>query len=69
MITGELKNAVRDEIGRRIENAGGRVSSSVSKKTNYLVVGEEPGSKLEKAIRLGIKIIREDELKRMFNHG
>lgn len=59
VITGKLKNKKRDEMKQLIENYGGKVSSSVSSKTNYLIVGEDAGSKLDKAISLGIEIIDE----------
>ena len=52
-----------------IEDAGGVVSGSVSSKTNYLVAGESPGSKLDKAIALGVPIINEAELKTLISSG
>jgi DNA ligase (NAD+) len=51
----------RDEAGDRIRELGGKVSGSVSKKTDYVVVGEDAGSKLRKATELGIRIVEEDE--------
>ena len=66
VITGTLSMG-RDEFRNHIESLGGTVSESVSKKTDYLVLGENPGSKYEKAKTLGIKIISEDELNEMFN--
>jgi DNA ligase (NAD+) len=48
-----------------IEDAGGKVSGSVSKKTNFVVAGEEAGSKLDKARELGVAVIDEDALKKM----
>jgi DNA ligase (NAD+) len=51
----------RDQAKETIEELGGNVSSSVSRQTDYLVVGEEPGSKLEKARELGVKTIPEQE--------
>ncbi|MDE5600772.1 MAG: NAD-dependent DNA ligase LigA, partial [Oscillospiraceae bacterium] len=59
VITGKLKNKKRDEMKQLIENHGGKVSSSVSSKTNYLIAGEDAGSKLDKAISLGIEVIDE----------
>ncbi len=64
-MTGTLPNLTREEAQARIEKAGGKVLKSVSKKTNYLVAGEEAGSKLDKAKELGIKIIDEAELNGM----
>jgi DNA ligase (NAD+) len=65
VLTGTLPNYSREQAREMIEDAGGRVTGSVSKKTDYLVVGSEPGSKLEKARQLGIKIIDEGELLRL----
>ena len=66
VITGTLSMG-RDEFRNKIESLGGKVSESVSKKTDYLVLGENPGSKYTKAQELGIKIINEEELNEMFN--
>ena len=65
VITGTLSLS-RDVIKDKIESVGGKVSDSVSKKTDYLVLGENPGSKYDKAISLGVKVIKEEELKEMF---
>jgi len=59
VLTGTLPNYSRDQAARLIEEAGGRVISSVSKKTDYVVVGADPGSKLDKARALGVKTIDE----------
>ncbi len=59
VLTGTLPTLTRDEAKARIESAGGKVSGSVSKKTDYLVAGEEAGSKLDKATSLGVKVIDE----------
>jgi len=55
----------RDEARSLIEASGGRVTSSVSKKTDFVLAGAEPGSKLDRAIELGVKIIDEAEFKKM----
>ena len=59
MLTGSLPTLSRDEAKRKIEDAGGKVSGSVSKKTSYVVAGEEAGSKLEKAQALNVPVIDE----------
>lgn len=65
VITGTLPSMSRTEAKEFVENNGGKVSSSVSKKTSYLLAGEEAGSKLDKAKELGVKIITEAEIKEM----
>lgn len=65
VITGTLPNMDRKEAAAMIENFGGKVTGSVSKKTNYLLAGENAGSKLTKAQTLGISVISEDELLQM----
>ncbi|HLY99455.1 MAG TPA: NAD-dependent DNA ligase LigA [Candidatus Angelobacter sp.] len=62
VITGTLENYSRDEAKRMIEDAGGKVSGSVSKKTDYVVAGADPGSKLDKARDLGVAVIDEKEM-------
>ncbi len=65
VLTGSLENYTRDEAANIIENYSGKVSSSVSKKTTYVLAGEEAGSKLTKAQELGVTIINEEEFKEM----
>ncbi len=67
VLTGTLENYTRDEASEIIENFGGKTSSTVSKKTDYVLAGEEAGSKLRKANELGIKVINEDEFKKMIS--
>jgi len=63
VLTGSLPELTREEATERIVAAGGRVSTSVSKKTDYVVAGESPGTKLEKAERLGVAVVDEDGLR------
>ena len=65
VLTGSLDSYTRDEAKEIIEKLGGNVSSSVSKKTDYVLVGSEPGSKFDKAKELGVKIIYESDFKKM----
>lgn len=65
MLTGTLTRHTRDEAKKMIEDAGGRVSGSVSKKTDYVVAGAEAGSKLDKARELGVAVIDEDEMEKL----
>ena len=62
VLTGTLPNLTRQEATARIEAAGGKVTGSVSKKTDYLVAGDDPGSKLTKAQELGTEVLDEDGL-------
>ena len=65
VLTGSLENYTREEASSIIESFGGKTSSSVSKKTDYVLAGEEAGSKLTKAEALGVKIISEKEFQEM----
>ena len=67
VLTGSLENYTRDEASSIIENFGGKVSGSVSKKTSYVLAGEEAGSKLTKAQELGVTIISEQEFNQMIS--
>jgi DNA ligase (NAD+) len=67
VLTGTLPSLTRDEAAAKIEAAGGKVSTSVSKKTHYLLAGEEAGSKLEKAKALGVAVIGEAEFLQMLS--
>nr|CAI78466.1 NAD-dependent DNA ligase [uncultured Latescibacterota bacterium] len=65
VLTGSLERMTREQAAEAVAEAGGRVSSSVSSKTDLVVVGADPGSKLKKALELGIRTIDESELERM----
>jgi DNA ligase (NAD+) len=63
VITGTLPTLSREDAKKLIEQAGGKVSSAVSKKTSYVVVGADAGTKLTKAQELGVPVLTEDELR------
>ncbi|NWF92683.1 MAG: NAD-dependent DNA ligase LigA [Syntrophaceae bacterium] len=67
VFTGALQSFGRDEARNLVESLGGLTASSVSKKVDYVVVGQDPGSKLDKAKELGIKILSEEEFKKMIS--
>ncbi len=69
VLTGTLPNLSREEAKARIESAGGKVAGSVSKKTNYVVAGEEAGSKLDKAQQLKVPVIDEAGLMELLAKG
>ena len=69
MLTGTLPALRRDQAKALIEAAGGKVAGSVSKKTDYVVAGEDAGSKLESARQLGIRVIDEAELLKLLEEG
>lgn len=69
VLTGSLDNFSREEASKRIREFGGRVSSSVSSKTDYLVVGAEPGSKFDKAKELGVNILTESQFIHLIGEG
>ena len=61
MLTGTLKTLARETAKEKIRELGGEISESVSKKTNYVVAGSEPGSKIKKAKEFGVRVIGEKE--------
>lgn len=65
VVTGSLEGYGRPEIKEKLQALGAKVSSSVSKKTDYVLVGKDPGSKYDKAVELGIKILSEEEFNSM----
>ncbi len=69
VLTGTLPTLTRDEAKKRIEDAGGKTAGSVSKKTSYVIAGEEAGSKLDKAIELKIPVLDEDGLLTLLRDG
>ncbi len=68
VLTGTLSSLSREQAKQKIIALGGRVSGSVSKHTDYVVVGDSPGSKYDKAKQLGVKIIHEQEFLKLINH-
>ena len=69
VITGTLPGLTRDEAAEAVRAAGGKVSSSVSKKTNFVVAGENAGSKYDKAVELGVPILDEPAFRALLAHG
>ena len=69
VLTGTLNSMTRDEAGDKIKMRGGKTSSSVSKKTSYVVAGTSPGSKLDKAEQLGVIILNEDEFLKLIGEN
>jgi DNA ligase (NAD+) len=72
VVTGTLENFSRSQIEQTIKDNGGKISSSVSKKTDFVLAGTDPGSKLDKANQLGVKVINEKQFLDMINtdgHG
>ena len=67
VLTGELKTMTRPEAEAKIRTLGGNPTTSVSKKTDYVVVGESPGSKFTKAEKLGVPILNEDKFIELLN--
>ena len=67
VLTGSLENYTREEAGKIIESFGGKTSSSVSKKTDYVLAGEEAGSKLTKAQQLGVTVITEEDFNKLIS--
>ena len=68
VLTGTLPTYSRSEASAIIEGFGGKTSSSVSKKTTYVLAGEDAGSKLDKANKLGVTVIDENEFNEMINN-
>ena len=69
MLTGTLSKMTRDEAGEILKSMGGKTSSSVSKKTSYVIAGENAGSKLDKARTLGVQILNEDDFLKLVNYN
>ena len=62
VLTGTLPHLTRDDAKKLIETAGGKVIGSVSKKTSYVVAGDDPGSKFDKAQQMGVPVVNEEQL-------
>ncbi|TAL68730.1 MAG: NAD-dependent DNA ligase LigA [Bacteroidetes bacterium] len=68
VLTGELSSMSRGEAKSKIESLGGKVTATVSKNTSYVVVGDSPGSKYDKALKLGVQILNEEQLLEIINN-
>jgi DNA ligase (NAD+) len=69
VLTGSLDTFTRDEARKKIEAMGGRISSSVSRNTDFVIVGKDPGSKYDQALRLGLTILSEKDFKSLLEAG
>jgi DNA ligase (NAD+) len=69
VLTGTLEGMTREEAKQKIESLGGRVTSSISKQTDYVVMGKDPGSKLDRATTLGVMILNEEEFTLLSQKG
>jgi DNA ligase (NAD+) len=69
VFTGTLEKCTRDEARRLVEDEGGHASTGVSKKTDYVVAGSDPGSKYDKARKLGVRILSEKEFANLLKSG
>ena len=69
VITGSLEEFSRDSATEAVQNLGGKVTSSVSKKTGFVVAGESPGSKYDKALKLGVPLLGEDGFRILLEKG
>jgi DNA ligase (NAD+) len=69
VLTGALESRTREQAARAVEERGGRVASSVSKKTDFVVVGADPGSKAERARELGVTMVDEAGFQRLLEKG
>jgi DNA ligase (NAD+) len=69
VVTGRLESLSRQEAQARIKELGGAVSSSVSKKTSYVIIGADPGSKYDTAVRLQVPVLEEDQFLQMLDES
>ena len=69
VLTGTLEGMTREEAKQKIESVGGRVTSSVSKQTDYVIAGKDPGSKFDNARKLGVTILNEEDFSKLCRGG
>ena len=67
VLTGTLEKYKREELTKILEDKGAKVTSSVTKKTTGVIVGDKPGSKYDKALKLGVKIYKEEDIENIIN--